>query len=93
MSAGFVLLSAAELIVQTVRLTPGLPLLCRTPQWADIPDQRQAGEAGPAAGAAAVPALPGAPAPLCRGRGLRPERAGEAHQGGAGWGRDGGAPG
>ncbi|XP_041907132.1 BLOC-1-related complex subunit 5 isoform X2 [Corvus kubaryi] len=52
-----------------------------TPQWADVSDQCQAGEAGPAAGAAAVPALPGPPPPVCRGRGLRPERAGEAHQG------------
>lgn len=82
---------AAELIVWTVRLTLGLPLLCRTPQWADISDQRQAGEAGPAAGAAAVPALPGPPPPVCRGRGLRPERAGEAHQGGAGRARAGAA--
>ncbi|XP_021238007.1 BLOC-1-related complex subunit 5 isoform X2 [Numida meleagris] len=55
--------------------------LYRTPQWADVSNQCQAGEAGPTSSAATVSPIPGPSPPVRRGCCLRPECFGEAHQG------------
>lgn len=55
---------------------------CRSAEWPDVTQQSVSGAAGCGAGPATLRPVPGAPAPVCRGRGLRPERPGQEDQGG-----------